>query len=736
MVQDQDAVELQSSIQELHRESFGFLELVSGIILSAWFVWSVLSMSFFAYPASYWVGMGLLAVSIGAGHLLKLRHLKAASYVLIWGIMGTIATILIASSTPMTGILFVIPILFAGAMLPGPVVFFMAGAASLVMILVSLSGKYPPAGGMSIPLTVMMVTGILLLTAVTAWGAFRSLQVALAWVWHAYHRAYENEQMARSSRAELARVMRSLDNAFYSLERTNYKLMLARNQAEEARRLKQQFVQTISHELRTPLNLIVSFSELMTQSPEYYGGPPPFPYMRDLAIVYRNARHLQSLVNDVLDLARIEAARMIILPEEVSPAALTKDALETVRSLVESNGLSLAMDIEAGLPSLWIDPTRIRQVLYNLINNAVRFTEKGGITVSVYRENDDVIFCVRDTGVGIKQEDIPRIFEEFQQIDGGTRRRHEGAGLGLVISKRFVELHGGHIWVESEPGKGSAFYFSLPINIATDENALSLPSASPTQQYVPDLHDYPVLLVVTHSPLAASLFTRRIQRCRTIVVQSLDQAGKAVRQSMPQAVIIDSVSFPAAPPDAEALANAWGLQRTPVMICPLPQRKSLHDESAVQGYLFRSMTRQNLADVMRPLGERLDRVLIVDSDQDFVLFLSRLLEDNPIRRHFVQSACSASEAFQIIRQRPPDLIFLELQLPDIPGDEFVTRLRSNSRWREIPIIVIIEPEALDEAEIGPGAMVIAKAAGLMPGEIVAWVQRTLDAAVAPASSSR
>ena len=690
-------------------------------------------MSFFTYPVSYWVGMGLLAVSIGVGHLLRLRHLRAASYVLIWGMMGTITTLLFASSTPMTGILFVIPILFGGAMLSGPMVFFLAGAASLVMILVCLSGRYPPSGGMSGSLTVMIV-GILLLTAVTAWGAFRSLQVALAWVWHAYHRAYENEQVARSSRAELARVMRSLDNAFYSLERTNYKLMLARNRAEEARRLKQQFVQTISHELRTPLNLIVSFSELMTQSPEYYGGPPPFPYMRDLAIVYRNARHLQSLVNDVLDLARIEAARMIILPEEVSPASLTRDALETVRSLVESNDLTLAMDIEAGLPSLWIDPTRIRQVLYNLINNAVGFTEKGGITVNVYRENDDVIFCVRDTGMGIQQEDIPLIFEEFQQIDGGTRRRHEGAGLGLVISKRFVELHGGRIWVESEPGKGSAFYFSQPIHNAIDENALSLPPASPAQQYVPDLQDYPVLLVVTHSPLAASLFTRRIQRCRTIVVQSLEQAEKAVGQSMPQAVVIDSVSFLITPADAETLASAWGLQRTPVMICPLPQRKLLHDESAVQGYLFRSATRQNLADVMRPLGEKLDRVLIVDSDQDFVLFLSRLLEDNPIRRYSVQSASSASEAFQIIRQRPPDLIFLELQLPDIPGDEFVARLRANSPWREIPIIVITEPEALDEAEIGPGAMVIAKAAGLMPGEIVAWVQKTLDATVASASS--
>ncbi|MBC7239137.1 MAG: hypothetical protein H5T71_03435, partial [Chloroflexi bacterium] len=227
--------------------------------------------------------------------------------------------------------------------------------------------------------------------------------------------------------------------------------------------MKQQFAQTISHELRTPLNLIISFTELMIQTPEYYEAPLPPKYARDLGIIYRNARHLQSLINDVLDLARIEAAQMALITEETDLSALTYEAVNTVRSLVESRGLALHTNIPPALPRLRVDPRRIRQVLFNLLSNAVRFTEKGSITVTVMQQDNEIVFAIRDTGIGIADEDKTRIFEEFRQADSGTHRRYGGAGLGLAISKRFVELHGGRIWVESQVGQGSTFYFTLPI---------------------------------------------------------------------------------------------------------------------------------------------------------------------------------------------------------------------------------------------------------------------------------
>jgi len=751
MVVTPETVDLRSSVQELHKESFDFFELLIGIALGGWFVFGTLSQTFYLYPASFWVGLVILTVTVGLGHLLKSQNLNAAENVLIWGVALSIGMLLIAFPSPLTATLFVIPVLFASALQSGPKTFFVAGFASLFIIFSGLiSGPPLTPPGQSMLGTIAAVVsrlfssgiivpiGILLLTAMASWGAFRSLHIALIWVWHAYQRAHENERAARENQAELARVMKSLDNALYSLERANYKLTLARNQAEEARRMKQQFVQTISHELRTPLNLIVSFSELMTQSPEYYGGPPPFPYMRDLAIVYRNARHLQSLVNDVLDLARIEAAQMTILPEETDPVALTKEAVETVRSLVESNGLTLITEFEPDLPSLWIDPTRIRQVLYNLINNAVRFTEEGSVTVRVFQQEGDIVFCVQDTGVGIMPEDVHRIFEEFQQVDGGTRRRHEGAGLGLVISKRFVELHGGRIWVESEIGQGSAFFFSLPIALSDEENTLATLSVLRSQR-VKDIHEEPVLLAVTRSALAAALLTRHVQRCHTLVVQTLEQAQKAVKLSMPQAIVIDRAYEATAPLDAEALAKAWDLQQTPVMICPLPSRQPLRDELMVAGYLLKPVTRRNLSDVMRPLGSEIDDILIVDDDQDFVLLLSRLLEDNPVQRYRVMIAYSGAEALLMMQQRSPDLIFLNLQLPDMDGHEFVKRMRENSRWQDIAIVIASEPEVLDEAETTPGAMVIAKASGLSPGDVITWVQNVLDSTIAiqqPVKSSK
>lgn len=740
----QRPIDTQANLTDLQEETFTFIGFMAGSICLIWFLLAALLQPFQPYPPSFWLGLAILILSVTIGALLKSSRLKLASLTLIGGILITVTCLLWAFPSPLTACLFVIPIIFAGALLNAEDMFGVAAISSLVSLTIGIVVLWQGSAAESGPFFVAAVAlirrllagsflvpiGIIALTAMASWGASRNWHTALAWVWHSYERAKANEHVARQNQAELTRVLKSLDNALYRLERANFESMLARNHAEEARRVKQQFAQNISHELRTPLNLIVSFSELMTQSPEYYGGPPPFPYMRDLAIVHRNASHLQSLVNDVLDLARIEAAQMIILPEETDPENLVKEAIETVRSLVESSNLTLIIEIEPDLPPLWIDPTRIRQVLYNLINNAVRFTDEGSVTMSVSQENDDVVFSVKDTGVGITPEDIPRIFEEFQQVDGGRRRQHEGAGLGLVISKRFVELHGGRIWVESQAGAGSAFFFSLPAGLPYEGNTSTGFSALSSDHMTEMGREEPLLLAVTRSPLAVALLTRHVQRCHTIVVQTLEQAQKAVKQSMPQAIVIDNACETLTPLDAEELAKEWGLQRTPVMVCPLPSRQPLHTELSVEGYLLKPVTRRNLADIMRPLGDGLDRILLIDDDLDFVLLLSRLLEDNPVRRYRVLSAHSGEEGLSLVRQRPPDLVFLNLKLPDMHGYEFIECIRANSLWHHIPIVIVSTPEVLGEAEMPPGAMTIAKADGLKRGEVIAWVQDVLDSTIA------
>jgi CheY-like chemotaxis protein/nitrogen-specific signal transduction histidine kinase len=524
--------------------------------------------------------------------------------------------------------------------------------------------------------------------------------------------------------------LKALDEATHRLERANYMLTLARDQAVEARLLKQQFTQTISHELRTPLGLIVGFTELMAHSPEYYGTRLPPAYLRDLSIVHRNACHLQTLVNDVLDLARIEAAQMSLVPEESNPAILALEAVRTVRSLVESRGLALLTQIGPDLPNLWVDPTRIRQVLLNLLNNAARFTERGCVTVSVRHQGEEVVFAVADTGAGIAPEDIPDIFEEFRQVDRSTQRPQEGAGLGLAISQRFVELHGGRIWVESQVGQGSTFYFALPVprRDLTETSAYSAELVE-TRPMSAKGSQAPVLLAVTRSPSAAALLKRHVDGCRTVVVPDLEQARATAQQLIPHAVVIDQMCETPDPSELDALGSAWGLPQLPIVLCPLPGEEPVRQRLAVDGYLIKPLSPQSLWDVLRRFGEDVHKVLVVDDDQDFVLLLSRILENSPVRRYQVISAGSGREGLAMMRHYQPDLILLDLVMPDIDGFEFVERARSNPEWQHVPIVIVSAQDGIGNLEPLTGPISIAKAAGFVPGEVVKWVQCVMSGPV-------
>jgi signal transduction histidine kinase len=244
--------------------------------------------------------VGLLFLSMIISFVLKSHHPSIATHLLVWGILGASACALLSFPSPALAYLFVVPIIFASVLLGQSTLFLVAAVAIVLILTIG-----PARTGMPLlSLDAMFPIVIIALVTFASWLSVRNLYTALAWVWQGYERARYNEQIARERQAELRRALKALDEATYRLERANYRLALARDQAEEARRFKQQFAQTISHELRTPLNLIVGFTELMAKSPEYYGGQLAPAYLRDLGIVYRNARHLQTLVSDVLDLAR------------------------------------------------------------------------------------------------------------------------------------------------------------------------------------------------------------------------------------------------------------------------------------------------------------------------------------------------------------------------------------------------------------------------------------------------
>jgi len=667
-----------------------------------------------------WVAVAAL-ISLSLLARRSRKQYVAASILLVTGLFVASTLALYAYRTPVLATLFALPIFFASVLLYPWTALLMWGAASGMLVLLSQLAN--PV--ISLPV-VLLPVAILAMAATSAHIFSRNLYVALNWTWTEWQRASESEQEALERSSELRRALKALDEASARLERSNYSLHLARDQAEEARRLKQQFAQTISHELRTPLNLIVGFSELMVESPEYYGGALPASYRRDLSIVQRNARHLQALVNDVLDLARIDAAQMSVVIEQVEPAELAEDAVAIVRSLVESRGLYLRTEVDPHLPSLQVDATRIRQVLVNLLNNAARFTDQGGITLSVERDDRAILFAVTDTGVGIAADDIPKVFEEFRQVDDVPHRRRQGAGLGLAISRRFVEMHGGHISVESTVGQGSTFRFDLPLVMPEDAAVGQLAGAlQPSASGAPG-PETPVLLVVTRSPLAVGLLSRYVHGCRTIAAGSLHEAIEAARRLMPQVIVIDTAHHAMAPEQLQSLLADCGLPYALGIACPLPGEDSNREMLGASGYLIKPVSRPVLWDALRQFGDDVDSILLVDDDRDFVRLMRRMLQD-PVRRYQVSAVHAGEQALEKLGAGLPDLVLLDLKLPDLDGNEVLARIRANPDWADLPVMIVSAQDEVEEGQaVLAGPFVVGNSSGMLPSQTVRFIQLAVE----------
>ncbi len=255
---------------------------------------------------------------------------------------------------------------------------------------------------------------------------------------------------------ELQLVNREMDQRI--VERTA-QLAEAMKQAQEADRLKSAFLATMSHELRTPLNSIIGFTGIILRERV---GPLNEEQKKQLNMVKNSSQHLLALINDVLDISKIEAGQLQLVKEEVNLPQCIEKTIQTVKPLAETKGIELKALISDQINPFFADTRRVEQILLNLLSNAVKFTEKGFVEVSAKEDASDIVVRIKDTGIGIKKEDMETLFKTFSQIDSGLSRKYEGTGLGLSISKRLVELMGGRIWVESVWGKGSTFSFSLP----------------------------------------------------------------------------------------------------------------------------------------------------------------------------------------------------------------------------------------------------------------------------------
>jgi len=407
-----------------------------------------------ALPREMW----LVAAALAATALLVSRAVAASVQLAVAGLVVGLSLAVAGATLLMPGVplacLFSLVVLLAGALLGWPAgVASAAGATGLVGMMAREPDSVVSVEAAVVAL--LMAWG----SVFAAWLVSRPLRTALGWSWHSYAQALRIAEEARERQGELARLSKSLNETCDRLSELTQELDRARRAAEEALRLKAEFAAAVSHELRTPLNLIIGFSEMMALSPATsYGEPLPASYARDVEAIYRNASHISKLIDDILDLSQIEARRMGLQRARASLAEIAEEAAAIVAPRFRARGLALTIDVPAGLPAVPVDPTRIRQVLINLLGNALRFTDVGGVTVTATCAGQELVVTVADTGVGIAAEDLPHVFEEFRQT-GSAERRRGGSGLGLAVSKRFVEMHGGSMWVESELGRGSAFHF-------------------------------------------------------------------------------------------------------------------------------------------------------------------------------------------------------------------------------------------------------------------------------------
>jgi signal transduction histidine kinase/DNA-binding response OmpR family regulator len=552
------------------------------------------------------------------------------------------------------------------------------------------------------------------------------LFTALDWALHMTDEARKSALEAQRHRGEAQQVLKNLDQAYVHLERINAELLLARQAAEKAYEFKAIFVANVSHELRMPLNLIIGFSEMMATAPESYGGVQmPKEYRADVLAIYRSARHLSDLINDVLDLSQIESGRMPLEREVENLADIVREAVDVMRGLAEARQLRLEIDLPQDLPSLHLDRTRIRQVLLNLLTNAARFTDSGWIRVRAHLENQDVVVTVEDSGRGIPAAKISKAFEEFSQLHQNPD--HEGSGLGLALSKKFIALHGGKMWIDSEVGRGTIVGFTLPIR--QDETDLLTSPLYRTTALAP--LNQPTVALLHDDPRTLSLLRRYIEGYQFVPADTPEKIAQVQQQSLPVAVLIDNEWLSEHGFSREELrlpANAS------VVTCPLPGKRRLASGVGSFDYLTKPVTRQDLLSAIARLPCAPERVLVVDDDPNIVLMLGRMLKaGNPATQVF--EAFSGSQALEITSSQHPDLVLLDLLMPEMNGYEYLHEVSRNDQIAATPVIIISARGLEEEALPITGELRLGREAGFSITEVLSLVQVLLDALTRSAATA-
>ena len=641
----------------------------------------------------------------GLSYFIKARSFNFACFFLLLCIALFAAQIAIASET--ASVLYLIPasLIIAVILLPTP--WMLLALLIDALLLIALAPRADLALMFAIAAGQLTIVGLLRRYFVNQLKISQNFQ------------DYAAEQMneARASRAELVLMSKQLQEYQERLRDTNRKLEIAFEQAEESRQAKARFAANVSHELRTPINLIVGFSEVMILAPEVYDQPLPAAYRADVNAVYRNAKHLQNLINDVLDISQLEARHLAIVKEKASLGDCLRETANMVADLIEKKRLSFALDIPPDLQPLWFDPVRIRQILLNLLVNALRFTSEGGISIEVKVDEKHAVVSVIDTGIGIRAEELPQVFDEFYQVGGVDALGERGSGLGLTLSRELIRLHGGTMSVSSDgPGRGSRFSFSLP---TTQQLVAQMPTTSNLQRAAAAEKR---ILVVDPDESVTSFFSRYLKSHEVSACSREDEALRALEQFEPDALLLArDHNYPQLLDRVKQQPKSLSL-----ITLPMPSGRAAIRQRGVYDYLVKPVSREMLAKVLASFGEDLRSVMIIDDNRDIVRLFRQTLRSLEAGYH-IRSACSGAEGLTLMREQPPDLLMLDVLMPEMDGFAVIEAMQASPGLAAVPIVLISAKGASES--ITPdiqGEITLRRPGGYSPIELANCVQALID----------
>ena len=537
---------------------------------------------------------------------------------------------------------------------------------------------------------------------------------------------YAAEQMneARESRAKLVLMSKQLQEYQERLRVINRKLEIAFELAEESRQAKARFAANVSHELRTPINLIVGFSEVMILAPEVYDERLPSSYRGDIHAVYRNAKHLQNLINDVLDISQLEARHLAIVKEKASLRDCVREASDMVADLIAKKGLDFQIDIPADLPDMWFDPVRIRQILLNLLVNALRSTNSGGVTIEIVLDEKEAIVSVIDTGIGLSEANIKRVFDEFYQVSGADAPGGKGSGLGLTLSRELIRMHGGTMTASSAgvPGRGSRFSFSLP---TTRNLVAQMPTSN---QLVRPVDAEKRVLVVDADEAVTGFFARYLKSHRVRECNTESDALRALVKFEPDVLLLARDHHYMRLLD-QIRRHHLGLH---VVTMPMPSGRMAIRQRGVYDYLVKPVSRATLKKSLSHFGDALRSIMIIDDNRDIVRLFSQTVRSLKAN-YSVRAAYSGPDGIRLMREHKPDLLMLDVLMPEMDGFEVIAAMRADELLEDIPVILVSAKGASEL--ITPdiqGEIALRRESGYAPIDLITCAQALIDGIRQPA----